>query len=50
MLVLRYLSDMRRLGLPPAWEIAQMITFGLDPHPGSHTAVSLDNNGASLGI
>lgn len=26
-----------------------MITIGLDPHPGSHTAVALDENGASLG-
>ena len=26
-----------------------MITLGLDPHPGSHTVVALDNNGASLG-
>lgn len=26
-----------------------MITLGLDPHPGSHTAVALDNNGTSLG-
>ncbi len=26
-----------------------MITLGLDPHPGSHTVVALDNNGAALG-
>lgn len=25
-----------------------MITLGLDPHPGSHTVVALDDNGASL--
>jgi hypothetical protein len=26
-----------------------MITLGLDPHPGTHTVVALDENGASLG-
>ena len=26
-----------------------MITLGLDPHPGSHTVVALDSNGACLG-
>ena len=26
-----------------------MITIGLDPHPGSHTVVALDENGTSLG-
>ena len=26
-----------------------MITLGLDPHPGTHTIVALDENGASLG-
>src|SRR4028118_1212851 len=26
-----------------------MITLGLDPHPGSHTVVALDPNGACLG-
>lgn len=27
-----------------------MITIGLDPHPGSHTVVALDENGTSLGF
>lgn len=26
-----------------------MITLGLDPHPGSHTVVALDDNGVSMG-
>ena len=26
-----------------------MITLGLDPHPGSHTVVALDDSGVSLG-
>ena len=26
-----------------------MITLSLDPHPGSHTVVAMDPNGASLG-
>ena len=26
-----------------------MITLSLDPHPGSHTVVALDPNGATLG-
>ena len=26
-----------------------MITLGLDPHPGSHTVVALDESGVSLG-
>lgn len=40
---------MRHEGTLPFREIAQMITLSLDPHPGSHTVVAMDPNGASLG-
>jgi transposase len=40
---------MRHEGTLPFREIAHMITLSLDPHPGSHTVVAMDPNGASLG-
>src|SRR4051794_8328888 len=39
---------MRHEGPLSSQEIVYMITLGLDPHPGSHTVVVLDANGASL--
>jgi hypothetical protein len=39
-------TDMRHKCLLSDQEIVHMITLGLDPHPGSHTVVALDPNGA----